>query len=279
MFKDQKIWRHKVCRSHSDPLARLRSAGLCGSKVLLRTTRSEASVTVSFVVTQSEASVTVSFVVTRSEASVTVSSRRKSTMSGGASSLPPPPPPPPSPPPPPTLVRQQTSEIVWQEITGGGLAKRTAWGRILLVFAIVVTTVLLHERGIVDVWQQLRSYGPSVCLAGGATFVLVTLARCLYERRMLSDFGKVNSVNHMTVFRPTSVEALRAFLQQNTGRLAIKGGGYSHGGHVLVEGGTQIDMDLLNAMTYHPHNQTVRVVLFVLGVFFLSLSYVRSRSL
>jgi hypothetical protein len=129
----------------------------------------------------------------------------------------------------------------------------------MLVLAVVVSTVLLHVHDIVDLWQLFRVYGPGVCLAGGATFVLVTLARLLYERRMLSDFGKVNSVNHMTVFRPNSVVALQAFLQQNTGRLAIKGGGYSHGGHVLVEGGTQIDMDLLKTMTYHAHNQQYTV--------------------
>lgn len=74
------------------------------------------------------------------------------------------------------------------------------------------------------------------------------------------DFAQVHSVRSMSKFAPTTVEQLADFLRYNTGPIAIRGAGYSHGGHTLIENGVQIDMSQLRKIHFDVRTSTVIVM-------------------
>lgn len=74
------------------------------------------------------------------------------------------------------------------------------------------------------------------------------------------DFAQIHSVGDMAIFRPKDIHELRRFLANSSGPIALKGAGYSHGGHTLIEGGTQIDMKDIKGVQYHERTQTMSIL-------------------
>lgn len=72
----------------------------------------------------------------------------------------------------------------------------------------------------------------------------------IYEKFYYFDYSKFNKVKNMKIFQPKDVNDLQIFLKNNKSKFCILGAGFSHGGHTLLEGGTQIDMKNINRMTY-----------------------------
>lgn len=90
-------------------------------------------------------------------------------------------------------------------------------------------------------------------LVSGILFCLgLGVAILVYlERREHHDYGTVNVAKKMETRTPVSVGELIGLVKNTEKKLAIKGSGYSHAGHVLVDGGIQIDMSKLDSFTYN----------------------------
>ncbi len=73
------------------------------------------------------------------------------------------------------------------------------------------------------------------------------------------DFGNINYVNNMTIFKPDNIITLSNFLKHNKLPFCIKGAGFSHGAQTLLENGLQIDMCNINDIVISVPNNTITV--------------------
>lgn len=86
--------------------------------------------------------------------------------------------------------------------------------------------------------------------------ILITALVCYYiyhylqDRKYHHDYACVHRVREMQIYCPSSIRDLSIFLQNNSSPIALKGGGYSHGGQTLIEGGIQIDMKNIRNISY-----------------------------
>ena len=58
----------------------------------------------------------------------------------------------------------------------------------------------------------------------------------------------------MKIYAPKSINKLLKFMLNNYHPICIKGAGYSHGGHTLLDNGIQIDMKNINHIITHDNN-------------------------
>jgi hypothetical protein len=76
----------------------------------------------------------------------------------------------------------------------------------------------------------------------------------MINKKYSSDYGDVNRVKNQEYIKPKSINELSKFIIHNyygkQRQLCIKGAGYSHGGHTLLENGIQIDMININHIKY-----------------------------
>jgi len=89
---------------------------------------------------------------------------------------------------------------------------------------------------------------------------LYFLWRYIEEHMYHYDYAKVHYVNDMKVFTPSNIKSLQTFVinenKKKNSFYCIKGSNFSHGGHTLIEHGTQIDMVKINHMIYNINNNT-----------------------
>ncbi len=81
----------------------------------------------------------------------------------------------------------------------------------------------------------------------------------LVVQKCATDFAEVHCVREMATFKPQNILSLQKFLIQNKLPLSIKGSGFSHGGHTLVNNGVQLDLQCLNRIQYDSRNRSVSV--------------------
>jgi hypothetical protein len=81
----------------------------------------------------------------------------------------------------PLLTRQSTWQIVREDLARGGLAGRTAWGRIAFAVAFIAGLLLAHFYGGVNIGYFILWS----LVAGISTLVLVTFVVYIYERRLI----------------------------------------------------------------------------------------------
>lgn len=77
------------------------------------------------------------------------------------------------------------------------------------------------------------------------------------EYNKLYDYAKVHYSKNTQIFTPSSIQELQSFLKSNQLPISIKGAGFSHGGHTLVNNGIQIDLHNINNMKFKNNTLTV----------------------
>ena len=76
----------------------------------------------------------------------------------------------------------------------------------------------------------------------------------IYESFYHFDYACINKSSNMKIYEPKSINKLSKFMLNNDKPICIKGAGYSHGGHTLLDNGIQIDMKNINHIVAHDNN-------------------------